>query len=142
VETGDPAPVDLPRGNGQLILIADDEQMVRQIVKTALEAYDYRVITANDGTDALSKFAVHQTELAALVMDLEMPHLNGITCLQAMRRINASVPVLIVSGANATDVPHEKIKALGATFLAKPFNKTDLLTAINGLFEPVTANSE
>jgi PAS domain S-box-containing protein len=122
---------DLPRGNGELILIADDEHMVCEIVKTALEAYNYRVITASDGAEALSKFALNQAELAGLVMDLQMPHLSGIACLQAVRRINPRLPVLLVSGAGAAEIPREQIETLGASFLAKPFNKTDLLTAIH-----------
>jgi len=128
---GDTAPLHLPRGNGQLIMIVDDEQMVREIVKTALEAYDYRVVTADDGADALRKFALHQKELAGLVVDLQMPNVNGMAFLEAMRRINDQVPILVVSGENAAEVPLAKIESFGAAFLAKPFNKTDLLTAIH-----------
>ena len=140
-----PAPMQLPRGNGQLILIADDEQMVREIVKTALEAYDYRVITADDGADALRKFALNQKELAGLVVDLQMPNLNGIACLQALRQINDQVPILLVSGVNGAELPLAQIETLGASFLPKPFNKTDLLHAlhrcINHAAPQVTKNS-
>jgi len=131
VAHGDTAPLLLPRGNGQLIMIVDDEQMVREIVKTALEAYDYRVVTADDGGDALRKFALHRKELAGLVVDLQMPNVNGIAFLETMRRIDDQVPILIVSGENAAEVPLAKIEFLDAAFLAKPFNKTDLLTAIH-----------
>ena len=131
VALGEPTPLNLPRGNGQLILIVDDEQMVREIVKTALEAYDYRVITADDGADALKKFTLHQQELAGLIVDLQMPNMNGITFLEALRQINDHVPTLVVSGENATELPMAKIQSLGASFLAKPFNKTDLLTSIH-----------
>ena len=127
----EPASQQLPRGHGQLILIADDEQMVREIVKTALEAYDYRVITADDGADALSKFALNHSAIAGLVVDLEMPNSNGIACLQALRRINDRIPILLVSGVTAGERPLAQIEALGASFLPKPFNKTDLLTAIH-----------
>jgi CheY-like chemotaxis protein len=127
----EPAPLQLPRGRGQLILIADDEQMVREIVKTALEAYDYRVITADDGADALSKFTLNHEEVAGLVVDLEMPNSNGIACIQALRRINERIPILLVSGVTSTELPLAQIEALGTSFLSKPFNKTDLLTAIH-----------
>jgi PAS domain S-box-containing protein len=131
VVPGEPVPLRLPRGNGQLIMIVDDEQMVREIVKTALEAYDYRVITADDGADALRKFSLHQKELAGLVVDLQMPNVNGLIFLEALRRINDRVPVLVVSGASAAELPLAQIEALDASFLAKPFNKTDLITAVH-----------
>jgi PAS domain S-box-containing protein len=138
----DQEPLQLPRGNGQLILIADDEQMVREIVKTALEAYDYRVITADDGADALSKFAANQNALAGLVLDLQMPNLDGMTCLQALRRINDHVPILLVSGVNAAELPSAQIEALGVSFLPKPFNKTDLLTAMHRCFTSTPAETK
>ena len=68
-------------------------------------------------------------------MDLEMPHLNGITCLQAVRRINPRVPVLMVSGASAADIPRAEIESLGSSLLTKPFNKTHLLTAISAFLK-------
>jgi len=137
----DHEPLHLPRGNGQLILIADDEQMVREIAKTALEAYDYRVVTADDGADALRKFALHQKDLAGLVLDLQMPNLDGIHCLQTLRRINDRVPILVVSGVNAADLPLAQIEALNGSFLAKPFNKSDLLTAVHRCVTRVAAET-
>jgi len=132
----EPAQAPIPRGNGQLILIVDDEQMVREIVKTTLEAYDYRVITADDGSDALRKFALNQKEVAALVVDLQMPNLNGLACLQSLRQIDERIPITLVSGANAADLPLAQIKALDVAFLPKPFNKTDLLMAVHQGFTP------
>jgi FixJ family two-component response regulator len=60
-----------------------------------------------------------------------MPNVNGLVFLEALRRINDRVPVLVVSGASADELPLAQIEALDASFLAKPFNKTDLITAVH-----------
>ena len=131
------APVEAPpHGCNELILIADDERTVREIMKTTLDACGYRTIAADDGIDALSKFALHQKELGGVVMDLQMPHLNGIACIQALRRINNHVPVLLVSGLSGSELPLAQIEALGASFLQKPFSKTDLLNALHKSLAP------
>lgn len=122
-------------GHGELILIADDEHTVREIVKSTLEACGYRTILADDGINALSQFALQHQEIACVVADIEMPNLDGLACAQAFRQINESVPVLLATGKNESDAQTEQIKAAGATYLAKPFTKADLLTAINRCIE-------
>ncbi|MBK9992054.1 MAG: response regulator [Verrucomicrobia bacterium] len=129
--TPEPAQLQLPRGNGQQILIIDDERMVREIVKTALEAFGYRVITADDGADALSKFAVNQNDLAGVIVDLQMPHLNGVSCIQTLRRINKDIPILSISGSMENEVPRAELESQQAAFLAKPFTKGALLGAVH-----------
>jgi PAS domain S-box-containing protein len=130
----DPILPQIPRGNGQLILIADDEQMVREIIKTALEAYDYRVITADDGIDALAKFAANQKELAGIIVDLQMPNLDGSACVQALRQINGCIPILSISGSLGTEAPPPGPEQ-NVAFLAKPFTKGALLAAVQQLVE-------
>ena len=124
-----------PLGNGELILIADDEHTVSEIVKSTLEACGYRTIVADDGIKALSLFAQQHQEIACVIADLRMPNLDGLACAQAFRQINERVPVLLTSGANENEAPITQIKALGATYLPKPFTKADLLTAIHRSIE-------
>lgn len=124
-----------PMGHGELILIADDEHTVREIVKSTLEACGYRTILADDGINALSQFALQHQEIACVIADLEMPNLDGLACAQAFRQINDNVPVLLASGTSESDVPTAQIKASGATYLAKPFTKADLLAAIHRSIE-------
>jgi CheY-like chemotaxis protein len=120
-----------PRGHDELILVADDEITIREIVKTTLEAYGYRTISADDGIDALSKFALHQKEIGGAVIDLKMPHLNGTSCIQAIRRIAGHLPILLVSGVSEAELPVAQIASLGTAFLQKPFSKSDLLDALH-----------
>jgi PAS domain S-box-containing protein len=128
--TVEPA-MQVPRGHNELIMIADDERAVREIVKATLEACGYRTLTADNGIDAVSKFALQRDEIAGVITDLQMPHLDGMACAQALRQINSRTPVLIVSGADISTVPLLQIEALGASFLAKPFSKMDLLKALH-----------
>ena len=128
-------PLDIPRGNGQLILIADDEQMIREIMKTALEAYNYSVITADDGADALRKFALNHKKIAGLVMDLEMPNMTGIACIQALRKIDEDTPILAISGASEAELPQAELTTHHVDFLAKPFAQNALLVAVHHLLD-------
>ncbi|MFT3869399.1 MAG: response regulator [Nibricoccus sp.] len=124
-----------PTGRGELILIADDEHTVREIVKSILEASGYRTILADDGATALSQFALNREEIACVIADIEMPNLDGFACAQAFRLINKNVPVLLATGKNEPEPPADQIEAAGAAYLAKPFTKAELLTNINRCIE-------
>lgn len=128
-----------PMGHGELILIADDEHTVREIVKSTLEACGYRTILADDGINALSQFALQHQEIACVIADLEMPNLDGLACAQAFRQINERVPVLLASGTNESDAPIAQITAANASYLSKPFTKADLLIAVNRCIETASA---
>ncbi|MFT3780412.1 MAG: response regulator [Nibricoccus sp.] len=119
-----------PHGSNELVLIADDERSVREIVKTTLEACGYRTMLADDGISALSQFALHQNEIACVIVDMEMPNLAGLACAQALRQLSGTVAILLVSGISATEVPQQQITSLGAKFLSKPFSKDDLLHSL------------
>jgi len=77
-----------PRGQGQQLLVIDDEEAIRQTVATTLEQHGYRVHVAEDGVDALAWFAKNHAAVDAVLVDMKMPVMDGLTTLQALRKIS------------------------------------------------------
>ncbi|GET39904.1 PAS domain S-box protein [Microseira wollei] len=129
---------ELPIGNGELILIVDDEATIRQIAKTSLENYNYRTLFASDGIEALSLYAQHQQEISVVLMDLMMPNLDGLTAIRALQKINPQVKAIATSGLSANS---ELALAVNVkTFLLKPYMLKDLLNALHEVIS--TTNSQ
>ncbi|MDZ8104926.1 MAG: response regulator [Nostoc sp. DedQUE12a] len=118
---------ELPSGHGELILVVDDEDSIREITKTWLEHNGYKVIVANDGIDAIALYTKHQQEISALLIDMMMPHMDGLTTINVLKKINPNIKIIGISGLASN---HEMIKILGnnvKTFLSKPYTSCDLL---------------
>jgi PAS domain S-box-containing protein len=126
-----PAPVsdDELHGFG-LVLVADDEELVRKMAKFTLERYGYAIETAADGRDALGKFEERPAEFTAVLLDLTMPEMGGEEVLRAIRRIRGDVPVILSSGyTEAEAVPRFQDLRLSG-FLQKPYTATALAKKI------------
>ncbi|MDJ0514748.1 MAG: PAS domain S-box protein [Trichodesmium sp. MO_231.B1] len=118
-------------GQGELILVVDDETPIREITKATLETHNYRVITANDGIDAIAVYAQHIQEIEVVLMDIIMPEMDGFTAMRALKKINPNVKLIATSGL----ATQEKICAaelIGAkSFLPKPYTAEKLLLNLN-----------
>lgn len=75
---------ELPRGHGELILVVDDEAPIRDINQTLLETYNYRVLTANNGIDAIALYSQNQHEIALVLMDIMMPSMDGQVAIRTL----------------------------------------------------------
>jgi PAS domain S-box-containing protein len=126
---GAPVPLSAPRGNGELVLVVDDEPDVREVTSAILAHHGYRVLTAGDGAEAVTLLAPRSTEVKIVVTDLQMPHLDGASLASVVRRLNPAIRIIVMSGmdgARATEV----VQRIAATFLAKPFKSDELLGAV------------
>jgi CheY-like chemotaxis protein len=119
-----------PSGNGELILVADDESAVREITKRTLEAYGYKVLTASDGTEAVALFVQHRDEVRVVLTDVMMPYMDGPAAIRAIRRINPEVKVIVSSGLKANGMAVEAADAASAVFLSKPYTADNLLKVL------------
>ncbi len=119
-----------PRGNGETVLVVDDEAAIRQIAERTLKAFGYRVLLACDGTEAVALYAEHQADIAVVLTDMMMPVMNGSATILELVRLNPQVRVICTSGlasdANVGGVAPECAKH----FLTKPYTAETLLTAI------------
>ena len=119
-----------PRGNGELVLVIDDEAAIRRIIRKTLETFGYRVVTASGGSKGLSTYVHRQAEIAAVITDIMMPIIGGIAIIEALLRVNAKVKVIVVTGF-VTDAQKQAAMAAGATaFLGKPFTINKLLATL------------
>lgn len=122
--------LDLLFGQQELILVVDDEISINEITKITLETYNYQVITANDGIEALAIYAEYKDKIAAVLMDIMMPTMDGTTIIPLLQRINPDVYVVAMSGLNSTEVVAQVQKLGFQEFLSKPFTTKELLWAL------------
>ena len=121
---------DFPIGHGELILVVDDEDAIRQITKGTLETFNYRVLVAGDGTEAVALYAQHREEIALVLTDMMMPFMDGPATIRALQKLNPQVQIIAASGLAAHDKATEAT-ALGVRlFLAKPYTAEKLLHAL------------
>jgi DNA-binding NtrC family response regulator len=80
------------------VLVVDDEEMVGEFAKKALERHGYTVLLADSGLAAIDVFRRHPGEIALVVLDLSMPHMSGEEALSELRKIRPEVKVVISSG--------------------------------------------
>ena len=125
-------PVVVPRllphqGHGELILVVDDEGAIREITKETLEASGYGVVTASDGAEAVG-IGASRPDIAAVLMDIQMPVMDGAAATRALLRINPTAKVVAVSGYAARE---GAASGAGARwFLSKPYTAEQLLAKL------------
>ena len=123
-----------PRGMGQLILVVDDEKHIRQVMRDSLSRHGYRVVTASDGAEASVIFARDHAAVKLVVTDLDMPFVDGLELIRALRKVNPVVPIIVSTGAGGGKADRERlteIRAIGvAAVLEKPHSNAELLSAV------------
>ncbi len=128
---------ELPNGNGELILVVDDETAILEITKTSLEDYNYRTLTASNGIEAISLYAQHQDKISIVLMDMMMPSMDGLTTIRILQQMNPQIKIIAISGIASNN---QLVEAAGAgvnVFVKKPYTFHELLHAINDvLSEP------
>jgi PAS domain S-box-containing protein len=118
---------DLPRGQGETVLVVDDEASIRTITGQTLEAFGYRVLAASDGADAVARYAQHQGEIAVVLMDMMMPVMDGPATIHALMRLNPNVRIIAASGLHANEELARASSSGVRHFLAKPYTAETLL---------------
>jgi PAS domain S-box-containing protein len=126
-----------PRGQGELILVVDDEEVIREVVQKTLCAHGYRVITAGDGTEAIAQFSQNRGEVKAVLTDIMMPFMDGVTLSRTLKKMDPNIQIIATSGMGSAKGRQDKAAALASlqinTFLNKPYSANEILTAIGDL---------
>ena len=143
VPTGPQAPTGHPfhiRGQGELVLVVDDEVSIRDLVRAFLSRFGYRVVAATNGIEAMALYAPRVGEVALVVTDIGMPEMGGGELAVALTRLNPAVKILFMSGAG------DGGKAAGAIpttsrILSKPFTGESLLAAVHEALQTPPAGS-
>lgn len=133
-------PSNPPNGNEEWILVVDDETEILAITKASLEAYNYRVLIANNGIEAISLCAQYKHKITVALVDMMMPSMDGPTTIQNLRRINPRIKVIAMSGFMSNDKLREASEVRG--FIDKPYTIQDLLGTVQAVLEqPVEAGN-
>ncbi len=122
------SPAGALRGQGELVLIVDDDDAVLRITRDVLRASGYRVLTARNGAEAVDLYARHPERIDLVVMDLMMPVMDGSAAIRALRKRDGRMKILAVSGVPASI--GEDDERGHVSFLQKPYSPQTLLITL------------
>ena len=124
-----PVPTTL-NGHGELVLIIDDEEIVREGMADTLTAANLRVLTAADGPTGLQQFHEHAQEIKLVLLDLSMPGMNGEEVFYQLQALHYNVPILLVSGYSKSELMERFVSKGLAGFIQKPYTAESLLQQV------------
>lgn len=116
-------------GNGERVLVIDDERMILSVIEEMLSSSGYDPLTAATGREGIALYARHDGTIHAVLVDMMMPQMDGLAVIQALRRMNPAVKILAMSGI-PREGGKEPVQDVAQKFLAKPFSAATLLKAL------------
>jgi PAS domain S-box-containing protein len=122
-------------GQGELILIVDDETAIREVTQATLETYGYRTMIACDGVEAIACYAEHKANIRVVLLDLMMPALDAVTIIRTLCKLHPQVQIIAMSGLATNESVTRTIGSGVQTFLAKPFTAPELLDALDRVLD-------
>ncbi|MEH2114211.1 PAS domain S-box protein [Nostoc sp.] len=126
--------LDLLPGKGELILVVDDEAQIREIATIILENHNYKILTASNGIEAIALYAQHKHQINAVLMDIMMPEMDGITAIRTLQKMNKQVQIIACSGLNSIEVFTQAADVNVQAVLLKPYTARELLNSLHHLF--------
>ena len=120
----------LPRGNGEVILMIDDEPSIITLTSQTLKAFGYQVLTARDGAEAVALYAQHWGTIAVVLTDMMMPLMDGVAVIRVLTRINPAVKIIAASGLSANGSSAKVAASSVKYFLTKPYTAGTLLKTL------------
>jgi PAS domain S-box-containing protein len=128
------------RGSGEMVLVADDEVIVRQATKNMLERHGYLVVLADNGREAVDLFRILEDKVSVVLLDMTMPVMSGEDAFRELKQIRPDVRVVLTSGYNEVEAVRRFTGKGLAGFIQKPFSSARLVekirTVIEGTAEP------
>lgn len=121
----------LPKGQGETVLLVDDESSVIDITKLTLEMNGYNVITARDGAEAIAAYMNSEIETDVVIMDMMMPVMDGASSIRTLHRINPDIKIIASSGFSEDHESYSKLSDVKVhEYLSKPYSAETLLKTI------------
>jgi PAS domain S-box-containing protein len=125
----------LPRGNGERVLIVDDETSILTITSQTLEAFGYKTITASDGAEAIAIYAQHRNKIAVILTDMAMPVMDGPATIRALIKVNPAVKIIAATGLKTEGSEAKAMHAGVKHFLSKPYTASTLLKTLRAVLD-------
>jgi PAS domain S-box-containing protein len=119
------------KGNGELILVVDDEESILRVTKMILESKGYKIITAHDGPEAVAIFAREMNSISLVLTDMSLPLMDGVSLIRSLQKLKPSMP-FIASTGQSEHAHADSLAKLGVTnLLTKPYDTQKLLEALH-----------
>lgn len=125
--------LELALGNGELILVVDDETAISEIIKASLETYVYQVLTASDGIEAIALYVQHKDRISAVIMDMMMPQMDGLTTIRTLQKINPQIKIIATSGLGFNEQVRFAMGTSVKALLSKPYTAPNLLKTLRSV---------
>jgi len=128
----------IPRGNGEIVLLVDDDIAIRKTAAAVIEIHGYRVIPCKDGAEALATFEARSREIDLVVTDVDMPRLGGLALIRALLQLRPELRLIAMSGLTRVDPLDShiaEVRTMVQEVLQKPFMSENLLLAIHRVLQ-------
>ncbi len=125
----------LPRGNGERILIVDDESSILTITSQTLEAFGYKTLTASDGAEAIAIYAQNRNKIAVVLTDMAMPVMDGPATIRALLKVNPAAKIIAATGLKTEGSEAKALNAGVKHFLSKPYTASTLLKTLRTVLD-------
>jgi DNA-binding NtrC family response regulator len=120
-------------GAGKLALLVEDDQIIREALWTILEEYDFQIITASNGTQALNILEQVGEQISFVITDIVMPKMNGIHLYKAAQDMGLKKEFLFITGHPLTKDRQNFLEKSDVRWLKKPFSMNDFLQVLQDI---------
>jgi len=127
--------------NRKTILVIDDEEMIRDIAHDLLNHLGYNILLAADGEQAIELFTQKHDSIDLVIVDLIMPRMNGMICLQKLKEINKEVPVIMASGFPDLSKKRLVLEMGARGYLEKPYSLKTLNEICASVLETISSEN-
>jgi two-component system, cell cycle sensor histidine kinase and response regulator CckA len=119
------------QGSSGTILVVEDEELVADLARDILERFGYSVLVANSGSEAIDLYRQRSHDIAAVVLDMVMPEMDGGEVFQKLQAVNPHVKVIISTGCDRAPDIEEMLRQGATGFIQKPFRMAELVDAVS-----------
>jgi DNA-binding response OmpR family regulator len=131
----------MKKGCGETILFAEDDGILRKMIKETLTMVGYEVLDAEDGDDALRKFNEHRDRIQLIILDVMMPKRNGKEVYCELKKANPHIKTIFISGYPANLLDTKQMLERKYTFISKPFIIDEFLVKVREVLDEPTYTS-
>ncbi len=130
----------LEQSNGETVLLAEDDALVREVGRRMLQRAGYHVLDASNGEEALELYVANANEINLLILDVVMPRLTGREVFEHVRRLNSNVPICFCTGYDPEAAQSDSLRRKGCQVVEKPFVEAHFLSVVRAVLEKSDAH--
>lgn len=126
---------EIPKGGGEYVLVVDDEEPIRKVTRITLEQFNYRVLTAANGAEAVALYENRKDEIAVVITDMMMPVMDGAELVRTLSELNPQIKILGTSGLLEAGEKNQAQSPAVKAFLPKPYTAEKLLVSLAAVLD-------